>query len=171
MPDADRFELVDGELVERNLGMLSSRVEVLITTKLQNAVDAAGAGEVWSGSLGCRFYEDAPDRIRRPDATFVRRDRFMPESYQDGFLLIRPDIVVEVVSTNDLAKEVDEKIEEYVEAGVPLIWIVYPESRTVQIHRPDNTVTRLHETDELTGEDIFPGFRCKVAELFPKAPA
>jgi Uma2 family endonuclease len=74
---------------------------------------------------------------------------------------------VEVVSTNDLAQDVNEKVEEYLQAGVPLVWEVYPESRTVLVHRPNSTVTKLHATDELTGEDVFPGFRCQVAEFFP----
>jgi Uma2 family endonuclease len=169
MPDGARFELVDGELVERNLSVLSSMVEGLVYASLLIHARDTNSGLVWPGTLGCRFYVDAPDRVRKPDVTFVRRERFSPAFYDDGFLTIRPDIVVEVVSTNDLAKEVDEKIEEYLEAGVPLVWIVYPESRSVQVHRPDSTVTKLHETDELTGENIFPGFRCKVAELFPIA--
>jgi Uma2 family endonuclease len=171
MPDAVRFELVDGELVERNVSVLSGRVEVLVVSRLQICAEVNNAGEVFSSSLGCRFYPDDPDRIRKPDGTFVRRDRFSLEHYNDGFLTIRPDIVVEVISPNDNAHEVIEKREEYLAAGVPLIWIIDPESRIVDVYRADGTPSRLTASDELSGEDVFPEFRCKVAELFPRVNA
>jgi Uma2 family endonuclease len=171
MPDAVRFELVDGELVERNLSVLSSRVEMLVSARLQFAAEANDAGVVWAGTLGCRFFPDDPDKIRKPDAIFVRRERFSSEHYRDGFLTIRPDIVVEVISANDTAYEVNEKTEEYLGAGVPLVWIIDPNSRLIQVFRIDGSMTKLHEKEELTGEEIFPEFRCPVAQLFPKIEA
>jgi Uma2 family endonuclease len=169
MPDAIRFELVNGELVERNASLLSGKVEILVATRLQNAAESHDAGDVWGASTGCRFYPDDPDKIRKPDATFVRRDRFSSEHYRDGFLTIRPDIVVEVVSTNDRAHDVFEKIEEYLSAEVPLVWVVDPERQIVHVHRQDGTVSKLHATDELTGEDVFPEYRCRVADFFPRS--
>ena len=166
-PDAVQFELVNGELVERNVSVLSSMVEAIVVGCMYACAKSSSEGIVWTGTIGCRFYADAPDKIRKPDAVFVRRERFSPEHYQDGFLTIRPDIVVEVISANDLANEVNEKTEEYLDVGVPLVWVVDPEARIVQIHRLDGTVTKLHVTDELTGEDVFPSFRCPVSELSP----
>jgi Uma2 family endonuclease len=167
MPDAEAFELVDGELVERHMSVLSSLVEGIVYGHLANYCAAKLAGKVWPSSLGCRCFPDAPNKVRRPDVTFVRRDRFLPEYFDDGFLTIRPDIAVEVISPNDTAYEVDEKIEEYLAAGVPLVWVVNPETRIVQVHRQVGPVSKLHVTDELTGEDILAGFHCLVAELFP----
>ena len=171
IPDSVGFELVKGKLVERNSSVLSSMVEGLVVTRLQKAAETNNAGEIWPGTLGCRIFDDAPDNIRKPDATFVRRERFSSEQYRNEFLTIRPDIVVEVISANDKAYEVNEKIEEYLGAGVPLVWIIDPNSRLVQIFRIDGTMTMLHEKEELTGEGIFPEFRCPVAQLFPKAEA
>lgn len=168
MPDAALLELVDGELVEKNVSVLSGRVEARVVRILDEYCEAKNAGEVWPGTTGCRFYPDAPDKIRKPDATFVRRERFSPEHYKEGFLTIRPDLVVEVISANDIATEVDEKIEEYLAAGVPLVWEVIPETRVVYVHRKDGTVTKLHLSDELTGEDVLPGFHCRVADFFPE---
>ncbi len=167
MPDAAFYELVDGELVERNVSALSSRVEGIIFSLLNVHCQAPNAGITWPSSLGCRFYPNDPDKVRRPDVTFVRRDRFSPEYYRDGFLTFRPDLVVEVISPNDNATEVDEKIEEYLAAGIPLVWEVNPQTRLVQAHRKDGSASRLHPSDELTGEDVLPGFHCRVAELFP----
>jgi Uma2 family endonuclease len=167
MPDAAMFELVDGDLVERNVGVLTSFVEGLIFRVLDAYCVASQAGLVWPSSLGYQCFPGATNKVRRPDVSFVRGERFAPEHMQEGFLTIRPDLVVEVISPNDKAYEVDDKIEEYLAAGVPLIWIVNPQTRIVEVHRLDGTVSRLHTRDELTGEDVLPGFHCPMEAIFP----
>jgi Uma2 family endonuclease len=167
MPDSARFELVDGELVERNVSVLSSLVEGFAYNKLQNHCQASDAGYVWPGTLGIQCFRDTPAKVRKPDTSFVRKERFSPQYLADGFLSIAPDLAVEVVSPGDLAYEVDEKIEEYLAAGVSIVWVINPETRIVEIHRKDGSVTKLHEGDELKGESLLPDFSCRVAELFP----
>ena len=78
-------------------------------------------------------------------------------------------MAVEVVSKNDLASEVDAKVLEYLRAGFPMIWVVNPESRTIHVYRLDGTCSWLREEDELRGDDVIPGFVCRVADLFPEA--
>ncbi len=168
-PDAVDFELVNGQLVERNVSVLSSLVEGLVLRNLSKHSDDANAGWVWPGTLGYQCFPDDPNRIRRPDVSFVRRERFSPEHLLEGFLRIHPDLAVEVLSPNDTAYEIDEKVEEYLAAGVPLVWVVNPEKRIVEIHRKDGTVSKLRSTDEISGEDVLPGFRCPVAAFFPPA--
>jgi Uma2 family endonuclease len=170
-PDAADFELVDGELLERNVSVLSSQVEGIVHNKLFNFSREKDCGEVWPSSNGYQCFPDAPKKVRRPDVSFVRRERFSPEYFREGFLTIHPDLAVEVVSPNDTAYEVDEKVEEYLAAGVSLVWVVNPETRIVEVHRKDRTVTKLYENDELSGEDILPGFHCQVASLFPAIEA
>jgi Uma2 family endonuclease len=75
---------------------------------------------------------------------------------------------VEVLSPNDLAYAVDEKIGEYLVAGVKLVWIINPERRWVTIHRADGSVVRLKETDTLDCGQVVPGFSCAVGDLFPR---
>ena len=70
------------------------------------------------------------------------------------------------MSPNDLASEISVKVEEYLEAGVPLVWVISPDAETVIIHRVDGSVTKLHLEDDLNGEDVLPEFRCQVSELF-----
>jgi Uma2 family endonuclease len=83
-----------------------------------------------------------------------------------GYDDIPPDLVVEVLSPRDIATELDQKVEEFLRAGVRLVWVVNPDTRTVRIHRLDGSISGLHETDELSGEDVLPGFACPVAALF-----
>jgi Uma2 family endonuclease len=167
MPDEAKFELVDGELVERNVSVLSSLVEFLIISQLDAYRLATQAGLIWPSSLGYQCFPDAPNKVRRPDVSFVRRERFAQKHMQEGYLTIRPDLAVEVISPNDKAYEVDDKIEEYLAAGIPLIWIVNPQTRIVDVYRQDGTVSRLHERDELSGEDVLTGFHCPVKAIFP----
>jgi len=63
--------------------------------------------------------------------------------------------------------EVEAKVEEYLAAGVPLVWLVNPDNRSVRVFRAGQPVVQLRVSDELTGDDILPGFHCPVAELFP----
>ena len=60
--------------------------------------------------------------------------------------------------------------EDYLRAGVKLIWAINPETRTLQVYYPDGTSRRLHEGDDVSGDNVIPGFRCSVAMLFPAAP-
>jgi hypothetical protein len=100
----------------------------------------------------------------------VRREHFCISQLRNDYLTIRPDLVVEVISPNDSAYEVDEKLEEYLAISIPLIWIVNPETRTVEINRPDGTATRLHASAEITGEDVLPGFHCRSRRFFQPRP-
>jgi len=84
-----------------------------------------------------------------------------------GWGKIPPDLAVEVVSPNDSAGELEEKLDDYQKAGVPLVWVVNLKSRTVMIYRADGSVSRLRESDELAGENVIPGFRCPVRDIFP----
>lgn len=167
MPDQARFELANGELVERKVSVLSSRVGTRILIVLGGFCEETNSGEIWDSSLGCCCFPGRPNMVRRPDGTFVRRERWKAEYLRQGFLTIVPDLVVEVLSPNDTAYEVREKTEDYLGAGVRLVWNVDPEAKIVEIHRLDGTVTKLHAKDEITGEDILPGFRCQVEQFFP----
>lgn len=169
LPDGQGFELVNGELVEKNVSVLSARVEMIVLRRLDDFCTAHKAGPVFPGTLGIRCFPDDPTRVRKPDAFFVKLERFKESYWQDGFLTIHPDLAAELVSPNDLASDVAEKIEEYLAAGVSLVWVIDPEVKNVVIHRADGSVAKLHIGDELTGENVLPGFRCKVSELFPQA--
>ncbi len=162
------FELVDGALVEKAMGIRSSAVNRRVSKHLGNFVDERGLGEVLESEGGYQCFSPDSNRVRKPDVSFVRRDRLPAGGLPEGWFRIPPDIAVEVVSPGDAAYDVEEKLADYRSAGIPLIWVVFPNRRTVHIYSGGNEVPAiLHESDELTGGEILPGFACKVADLFP----
>lgn len=166
--DHHHFELVDGELAEVHVSLLSSWTGATIVRILGNHCTANDLGWIFGADLYYRCFTDAPEKLRKPDASFIRSERRDEFSILDGVCRIVPDLAVEVVSKNDLASEVDEKIGEYIDAGFPMIWVVSPENRTVHIYRLDGSYSWLREQDELRGDDVIPGFVCRVGDLFPR---
>jgi Uma2 family endonuclease len=105
-----------------------------------------------------------PDTVRGPDVAWyedVLSFEDLPKKWGD----IPPRVAVEVLSPNDTASYITDKINDYLENGVELVWVIDPESRTVTIYSKTG-VKKLTEKDTLTGGDVLPGFRCKVADLF-----
>src|SRR5262249_36783129 len=138
MPDGELYELVDGNLVERKMSMLSSYVAGEIYDRLKQFSKAHQPGWVFPEGTSYQCFPSEPERVRRLDASFIRRERLSPERLmQEGHAKIAPDLAVEVVPPNDLAYEVDEKVDDYLDAGIPLVWVVNPRSRTVRVHWPD----------------------------------
>src|SRR6187551_2491614 len=130
MPDGKDFELVDGNLVERPMSALSSWVAGETYGLLREHNRAHDLGTVWPSDNGFRCFPDDPGKVRKPDVSFIGRERYSLDQLSDGFLRIAPDLVVEVISPNDLAEDVEQKVEEYLGAGVRLVWVVDPDTRT-----------------------------------------
>ncbi len=170
MDDAASYELVDGQLVERNVSTMSALVEGLVFAKIYGHVESMKLGLVWPGTLGIQCYPTHPKKVRRPDVSFVKAERLTAKLLETGHFPLPPDLAVEVISPGDLAHEVAEKIEEYLQAGVPMVWVVEPVLRIVDVYRKSGVNSRLREADELLGEDVLPGFKCRVSELFALIP-
>ena len=159
------YELVDGRIVEKQMSYLANLAAGRITTVLSNYVAPSKLGDVLpEQSFQC--FPNEPDRIRRPDVAFILAAR-APKGPIQGHVTIAPDIVVEVVSPSDRIYDLDEKLVDYRMAGVKLVWVVNPNSRTIRVHRPDQTVTEFSASDTLTGESVLPGFSAIVSELLP----
>ena len=164
--DEPRYELLDGRLVEKKMGAKSDRVAVQLITHVEHFLKAHPLGFTFGGGSGYRMFPERPNRVRFPDGSFIRAGRLPTDEVPDGYILLAPDLALEVVSPNDEAYEVEDKIEEYLEAGVQLIWVAYPRTKRVMVFRADGSVARLKETDQLSGELLLPGFSCLGAELF-----
>lgn len=167
LPDSVSYELVDGELVERNMGFESSVVGGRLFRQLANHCYANNLGEVTPADASYQCFPDAPNKVRKPDVSFIASGRLPVGVLPRGHCRIAPDLAVEVVSPNDAFSEVETKVSEYLAAGVRLVWVIDPPTRVVLVYRPDGTGARLHNGDSLPGESVVPGFQCPVAELFP----
>lgn len=170
MPDSVNYELVGGKLVERNRGAESSAVALVIGSLLLNFVRSRRAGKVFTTDCGYQIFPDDREKVRKSDVSFIRAGRLPNERPPDGWVGITPDLVVEVLSPGDTAYEIDQKVNEYLAAGVLIIWVVNPRTRTVRIHRPQNDergpISFLNESDTITGERVIADFECRVAEFF-----
>lgn len=166
LPGAKDYELAGGELVERNMGWESSWIAGRLLYFLTAFCEGKNLGRVVPGDASYQCFPDDPGKVRKPDVSFIQVGRLPPATELQGHCPIAPDLAAEVVSPNDLYSEVETKVGEYLAAGVRLTWVVNPPTRTVRVHRASGEVTDLTIQDELDGEDIVPGFRCRVANLF-----
>jgi Uma2 family endonuclease len=160
------YELVDGHLVEKHMGAEAAVVEARLITDLGSHVKAQKAGLVFTDDCGYQIFPGDPNRVRKPDVSYVSREKVPPGRIPRGYVRFVPDLVAEVVSPNDLAEEVEARVADYLGVGVTLIWILYPATSSVHIFRPDGSGNRLTGTGELRGESVLPGFVCRIEELF-----
>ncbi len=167
MPDEKDYELVDGRLVERNMSTLSSWVAGELHFQIRSYCATNACGWAFPEGTGYQCFPNAPRKVRKPDVSFIRSDRLPANASTEGYSSIPPDLAVEVSSPKDLAWEIDPKVAEYLRVGVPLVWVVHPEARAARVHRASGRVTWLRAEDELSGEEVLPGFRCPVAVIFP----
>jgi Uma2 family endonuclease len=168
MPETDHCELVDGYIKEKEMGAESSSIQVLLSHLLIGHVMAGKLGWMFDSEMGFICFPHRPRLVRKPDVSFVRNGRFPRNRPPRGYARLVPDFAAEVVSPNDTYSDIEDKINDYLTVGVPLVWVVNPACRTVYTYTPDGAVHRLTADQELTGEPVFPGFRVKVADLFPE---
>ena len=165
MPDGDKYELVNGIPVEKRMGAESGEITTLLSALLTVFVREQRLGHVYDGQTGFQCFAEA-SLVRKPDISFVAVGRLPGDKSPKGNIKLAPDLAVEVVSPNDQYEEVEEKLNDYHAAGVKLVWIVSPASKTVQIRRADGTLALVRVDGQLFGETVIPGFSCKVADLF-----
>lgn len=164
LPSDLHCELIDGVLIEMSPpGNPHGRVVAKVTGALLKA-ETMGLGLVFGE--GGFILRRGPDTVRAPDVSFFGAGRVLPSSPRPAFWQVAPDLVVEVVSTWDTTAEIQTKVREWIEFGVKLVWVVYPETRTVHVIRSLQERLTLSEGDILDGGDVLPGFSCSVAELF-----
>lgn len=165
--DHKGYELVDGKLLEKGMGALSSEIQGDILVLLKLWAKQSKLGKVYEAESMYRCFPEKPNQSRKPDVSFVRLDRLPNKRSPEGVIKIAPDLAVEVISPNETAYDLEEKLADYRSVSVPLIWVVYPNLRVVDVHTLGQPIVRLTDSDELTGDPVLPGFRVRVADLFP----
>jgi len=164
--DGQHYELIDGELItmpptgeEHNDSSLSLLRQFLAY------VDATGIGQLYIATQGFVLQRD-PDTLLEPDIAIVVSERLRPVEERTGYVPGWPDFVVEIVSPSGRRGRIERKIRTYLDAGVRLLWLVDPPSRSVTIFRIDGSVEVLGQDDTIDGEDIIPGFQASIREIF-----
>ena len=162
--DGSQQELVRGVIITMpppgaRHGACCSR----INRRLATFVEDNNLGTVFANDTGF-VTTRTPDSVRGPDISFWSRTK-LPE-VPEGYIEVAPDLVVEVVSPSDRYMRIQQKINEYLEKGVRLIWIVDPDDRSAAVYREGQKAKVLSENETLTGEDVLPSFTCRVADLF-----
>lgn len=170
LPEAACYELVAGQLRERNMGAQSQWIAGLLFALLWEHVRRHQLGWVFAAEVGYCCFGPDKDRVRRPDVSFIRGDRMSWADLPPGHLTIPPDLAVEVVSPGDGADDLETKIAEYLQGGVRLIWVLFPATQRVQVTRQDGRGVILASSDALTGDDVLPGFDSPIAALFAPPP-
>ena len=166
LPEYGRFELIDGQLVERNMGAKSSYAATNLLVLMGYFVRSNNLGLVFQADCGYQIFAEEPGRVRFADVSFIRRGKLPEDRVPQGHCRVAPDLVIEAVSPNDTAYEIEDKIAQWLSAEVQLVWVLYPETHRVQVHRADGTVTKLQSGEQLVGEDVVAEFQCQVAEVF-----
>lgn len=167
MPDGDKYELVDGQLVEKSMSFWSSFVAGKAYLRLALYAEQKQAGWVVPEGTTYQCFPDAPNKVRKPDTSFIRRERFSEaQATQDGHVTIPPDLAVEVVSPTDGYIDVEYKAIELLNAGVKIVWVINPYRRTARIYRLDGPEETIREDELLTADDVLPGFSCRLGDLF-----
>jgi Uma2 family endonuclease len=163
-------EYVNGHVLEKPVSIESSMIAAVVSRILGNVAKRTDSAWVFDSSMGYQCFADEPGRFRKPDVSVVRGERMVGIDPKSGFFRIPPDLAVEVLSPNDLAYDINEKVEDYLRNGVATVWIIDPNTRSVTVRNADGSASVLHEQDEITAGSIIPDFKFKVAEFFP-APA
>ncbi len=167
--DGRRLELVRGEVVE--VSGPNPRHALIVARMIRwlgGFVDDHRLGAV-TAEVGCQVAQD-PDSVRFPDVAYWSGDRLSAGNLE-RFATAPPDLVVEVVSPNDKRTDVYRKVAMWLAAGVQVVWVVWPESRTVQVYRDDADPVSLGAGDTLTGGDLLPGLALPLAPLFAEPAA
>jgi Uma2 family endonuclease len=162
--DGFKYELVDGELKVSPAGLEHDEIGALVIEHLSPYVRPRRLGRVYASSAG---YDLPVGRTRSPDVSFVAMDRLPGGRSPKGFGQFAPDLAVEILSPFEDPSEIEDKLDEYFASGARLVWLVDPETHTVTVYRSRTDAQVLTAGDELSGEDVVPGFVCRVEELFP----
>ncbi len=161
-----RGELIRGVLCETMpAGLEHGQIVVNLSAELRSFVKPRRLGSLAASDSGVWLERD-PDTVREPDIAYFSAEKVPQGVRVTGYAEVVPELVVEVVSPNDTFAEVNDKALMWLSYGVSLVWVVHPDTRTVDVYQSGRAVTTLREEDTLDGLDVLPGFTCGVSEIF-----
>lgn len=160
-------ELIDGVLVEKAVGTKEGCLAALIIQCLLNYLD--------KNDLGVVVGADGPLRlklglVRIPDVSFISWNRIPGDSFPDDPIArLIPDLAIEVWSVGNTKKEMERKRKEYFDAGVRLLWVIYPRTQNAEVFTSFTEMRKVSKNGNLDGDEVLPGFRLSLKQLFARA--
>ncbi len=161
-----RGELIRGVLCETMpTGHRHGAIVANLVGELRSFVKPKRLGWIVASDSGVWLERD-PDTVREPDIAFTSAEKIPLDADIPGYAEVAPDLVVEVESPSDGRRAVYDKAQMWLRHGVRLVWVVHPDTRTVDAHREDGTVVTLVDDETIDGGDVLPGFSCTVSAAF-----
>ena len=161
--DGQKYELVDGEVVVSPASVLHGEIALKIAHIIATFLDDHPMGKVYGDNVGLVL---PTGNLRSPDAFFVRMEKLPGGKSPITFGELVPDLAVEVLSPGDRPRYVANKIGEFLECGVSLVWVVDPRTQTVTAYRSLSNIQQFSAQDTIAAEPILPGFTCLVSRFF-----
>ena len=165
-PDLKLERSANGELIAMPpTGGETGKRNVKLTTQLDLWNEQTELGEVFDSSTGFTLPNKAD---RSPDASWVEKSRWsaLTPEQKDKFIPLCPDFVIELLSPSDSLKKTQEKMQEYMENGCRLGWLINRKKREVEIYRPGQDVEVLQSPLTLSGENVLPGFVLNLQKIW-----
>ena len=137
-----------------------------LVVQFGNWVKRDGTGKGFDSSTGFKLPNGAE---RSPDASWVKKERWeaLTLKQREKFAPLCPDFVIELRSPSDRVKSLHKKMEEYMDNGALLGWLIDPNNRQVYIYRPDGEVEQLDNPTTVKGDDsVLPGFVLKMGKVW-----
>lgn len=166
LPSGDvKYELEDGRLIVMPPpGDIHGNIQANFSTVLKVNGQAMGLGKA-RAEVGLILRRN-PDRLTGPDAVFITNASLPIRRSNEGYLETIPELVIEIRSPSETGPAVRSKVDEYLAAGVCVVWVADPGPETVTAYRLNQPQQVFGPTDLLTVPDVIPGFQVPVAELF-----
>lgn len=160
-------ELVRGEIIYyMPTNHLHGRIKALIAIAFGIYLRTNPIGTILTGEVGV-YTRRNPDTVRGMDVAFISNER-LQQVTSTSYLDVAPELIIEVMSPGDTWSEVNEKLAEYFEIGVQLVWVLDPRLKRTHIYRSLEDVSILRKGDILAGEDVLPGLEIPLSEIFPQ---
>jgi len=162
--DGNKYEVVDGELVVSPASFIDEEIIAKLLTRMRAFADQRGLGTVLGSDL---LYVLPSGNRRGPDVSFIAAARVTPETRAQVFPKMAPDLAVEVLSPSDRPRRVLDRVGEYLESGVRLVWVIDPQKRRAVAYRSLTELSEILASGTLDGVDVLPSFQCPLADLLP----
>lgn len=146
-------------------GGVTGKKNSFLNRKLGNWAEETKSGEVFDAQT---FFKLNNGAKRMPDVAWVKTKRWnsLTREEQEGIIPFAPDFVIELRSKTDVLKDLQDKMQEYVENGVSLGWLIDPKSKQVSIYRQNEEIEILENPSEISGESLLEGFMLNLTEIW-----